>query len=121
MPNPFEMFKQGIDAQMRKMKADQIKKAEEKARQKLEEERQKQLRISEEKAKIELEKARLLEMSSQELIVEMIFALRGFTQRVSELEKNYEELEQKIEDLASDVSDLESKLMELDMQNNSEQ
>lgn len=90
----------------------------EKKRKKLEEEANqdilKQQMIEKKKEKIQLEKDRLLSLNDKELMVESIFAIRGFYNKVSKIESQQEEIIDRIKQIEADLASLESDVSNLD-------
>lgn len=81
--------------------------------QEIESARREEKRLAEEKAVIEAEKARLLTLSDKEIMVEMIFAIRGFYSRFLELEEEQSFITKRIDDMEDRISDVESDIENL--------
>ena len=65
-----------------------------------------QERLAKEEAKLKAEKVRLLELSDKEIMVELVFAIRGFQERLSDVETVQVDLESKLEQIENDILDL---------------
>lgn len=76
--------------------------------------RQEEKNIEDQKRYLETEKEKLLEMSSRELMVELITAIRGFYTRFHELEKTQEELKEKLENVEIELTTLEAYVSDLE-------
>lgn len=79
--------------------------------------RKEQEQIEKAQKELETEKAELLQMSDKELMVELIFAVRGFYAKFQELklsqkvvEDTLEDVEIRLSELETDVSDLQEKV-----------
>lgn len=79
-----------------------------------EEAKRKEEMLAAEKARFEEEKQRLLNLSDKELQVEMIFAIRGFYNKVSELEEIQADLVEQIEILESSISEMDMRISTLE-------
>lgn len=115
-----ERIKQGANRvidQGRKMKIEKEKRRAETLIKQSEEE-QKRLQI--EKENLQVEKERLLHLTDQELKVEMIFAVRGFYQRLESIDSVQRELIEEIKTLTDKVSCLENDLLILQNRINNE-
>lgn len=82
-----------------------------------EELRVRQERLEQERMALEMEKNRLLQLDDKALMVELIFAVRGFHEELSaikerqgELESDLADLDERLDSLADDVDALESKV-----------
>lgn len=79
-----------------------------------EEAKRKEEMLAAEKARFEEEKQRLLNLSDKELQVEMIFAIRGFYNKVSELEEIQADLVEQIEILERSISEIDMRISTLE-------
>lgn len=70
--------------------------------------------IEEEKVKIQAEKSRLLSLNDKELMVELIFAIRGLYNKVTEIETQQGEIVRRIEGIESDIASLASDVSNLE-------
>ena len=77
-----------------------------------------QEQIAAERAAIEAEKSRLLSLDEKELMVELIYAVRGFYAQVENLEYGQMQIEKSLSDVNGRLSSLESELNNLKMDNN---
>jgi hypothetical protein len=64
-------------------------------------------RIEKEKAELEAERQRLLTLSDKEIMIEMIFAVRGFYEKLSALEREQCSIRELIDCLDERISDIE--------------
>ena len=113
----FERIREGIERRRDEAALRRVQKEEAEARleqERLEAERR---RLEEEQAEIEAERERLMGLSDREIMVEMVFAMRGLHARVSDIEDRQDEighavseLEDRIDSLADDISSLESRI-----------
>ena len=108
---------------IKKIKAQVAIKSEIRKKEKLEKavakvKRQQQIE-EKEKIKLQLEKERLLSLDNKELLVELIFAVRGFYNQVEQIEKKQSELADKIVGIESYLADLELDICNLESEINS--
>lgn len=112
-----EKAKQKFDS----MKEERTKKKAEKERMRLEAEAEElrimQERLAQEREVLETEKNRLLQLDDKALMVELIFAVRGFHEefttikgRQNELENDLADMNSRLDLLADDIESLESKV-----------
>ena len=100
-----------------------VKKAEREHRllqQKAEVERREAAHLAAEKAAIEAEKCRLLDLDEKELMVELIFAVRGFYARIIELKDRIADIDNEIDSLESRISELEDDIGDLSSESSDE-
>lgn len=71
-----------------------------------------------EKAKIEAEKERLKQLNDKELMVELIFAVRGFYSQFTSLESKCEDLAAKLSDCEDAIQSLEDDIEDLQSRTN---
>ena len=69
--------------------------------------RHEQARIEAKEKALETEKAKLLQMDNKELMVELIFAIRGFYAEFLELKTLHNEMAETLEDVENRLRDLE--------------
>lgn len=108
---------------IKKIRAQVVRKSEIRKKAKLEKavaEAKRQQQIEEkEKVRLRMEKERLLSLDNKELLVELIFAVRGFYNQVDQIEKKQSELEDKIIGIESYIADLELDICNLESEINS--
>ena len=108
---------------IKKIRAQVVRKSEIRKKARLEKavaEANRQHQIEEkEKFRLCMEKERLLSLDNKELLVELIFAVRGFYNQVDQIEKKQSELEDKIIGIESYIADLELDICNLESEINS--
>ena len=85
---------------------------------KVEEARKAQQKVMTEKQDIENEKQRLLGLDDKALIVELVFAVRGFYSNYQELDKQCSDLHEMVEELEDRIISIESDIENLKLAQN---
>ena len=102
--------KRAVDSLKEDMHRKKLEKAYSKKERELEEERLEAERIAREQEELLEEKERLCSLSEKELMVELIYAVRGFYNEFIEIKERNIELAESISDLEDDIEYLRSEL-----------
>ena len=105
-----EKAKQAVDDLKNDMEQKKLKKTYNRKMRELEENRLEEERIRDEQEEIQKEYDRLTSLSDKQLMVELIFAMRGFYSQVEELYSENCMISDKIEELESDIHCLKAQM-----------
>ena len=98
-------------AEKRKLK--KVEEEQERLRWQAEEERKRKEQLAAEKAAIAAEKLRLLALDDKEIMVELVFAIRGFYKKMTDLEDCIDVINNDIQSIEGRISDLEYEMENL--------
>lgn len=96
-----------------KHKLKKAEKEQERLRRRAEEERKEKEQLAAQKAAIEAEKQRLLALDDKEIMVELVFAVRGFYKKMTDLEDCIDEINNDIQSIEGRISYLEYEIENL--------